>query len=216
MTTYSGGTHPTGDVPRHTAEVPTEPMVTTAGGPVVAREEIAVPAGGDQRRDPIRWSAVWAGLIMALATFILVQLIFYALGWLTFEQGNQGTTAGLVSALIGLFAFFVGGAVAGGTSIWHGAREGMVHGMLVWALGVVGILFLTVFGGGALLGSLANAVAQTGSLQEADLSDVEFGRAAGIARDAAGWAVLGLLVYLIAAVAGGVLGVKTGSRGRKS
>lgn len=202
------------DWPRYTSGTTmTEPHRPQAAA--AYREEVAPSAATQPRRDAVRWGAVWAGLLVTLSTFILVELIFFALGWLTFDQGSTGTTAGLISALIGIVAFFVGGMVAGNTSNWWRAREGVVHGLLVWALGIVGITFLTLFGAGALLGSVANAVTQAANLQGANLPDVTAGQALSAARTAAGWAILGLLVYLILAIAGGLLGVKIGSRRRR-
>ncbi len=211
MTTDNSGAHAAGVTPTATSSVRREPEIAIdETRPPYRREELTVSAG-DQRRDPVRWSAVWSGLLVALATFLLVELIFFSLGWLTLAQGDPGTTAGLVSALIGLFAFFVGGMVAGGTSIWTGAREGMIHGLLIWALGIVGIIFFTLLGGGALFGSLAGAVADVSSLQQANLPDVQLAEAVDTARNGAGWAVLGLVLSLVAAMVGGMLGVKMGS-----
>lgn len=165
----------------------------------------------EPRQDPVRWGAVWAGVVVALATFLLLELIFFTFGWLTLAEGSPDTTAGWISGLIALFAFFVGGLIAGATSIWRGSREGMVHGVLVWALGLVGVLFLTLFGGGALFGSVANVVTQVAALQPSDLPDVQASQAIDTARAAAGWAVLALALSLAAAAVGGVAGVKMGS-----
>lgn len=206
MTTDSGvGAHAAGSE-REIEVAHTEPAVTrTTHDPV---PDVYVP---DLRQDPVRWGPVWAGVIVALATFLLVELLFFAFGWLTMAESSPGTTAGWISGLIAPFAFFVGGLIAGATSIWHGAREGMVHGVLVWALGLVGILFLTLFGGGALFGSVANVVTQVASLQPSDLPDVQATQAVDTAREAAQWALLALVLSLGAAAAGGMVGVKMGS-----
>lgn len=195
----------------HRTDHPLTDARTRASGPVAERHhETDVDVNLDRRQDPVRWGAVWSGLLVTLASFILLELVFFALGWLTFEQGNPGTSVGLVTAVIGFVSFMLGGMIAGGTSIWHGAREGMVHGVLVWALAVVALLFITLFGGGALFGSVSNIFAQTASLQ--NLTDVQLEQALATARDSAGWAILGLVAYLVAAAAGGMLGVKTGSK----
>lgn len=217
MTTDNSGAHATAPAPTPaSSRARPDPNVMADDSLSPARREAVAVSVGDQRQDPVRWSAVWAGLLVALAMFILLELLFFSLGWLTLAQGEPGSTAGWISALIGLFAFFAGGVVAGGSSIWRGAREGMMHGVLVWALGIVGIIFLTLFGGGALFGSLASAIGQAASLQQADLPAVELGEAVGTAREGAGWAVLGLALSLAAAAAGGMLGVKMGSSNEKS
>lgn len=166
---------------------------------------------GGQREDVVRWSSIWAGVLVALATFILLELLFFAFGWLSLEQGTSETTVGLVTAIIGLVAFFAGGMIAGGTSIWTGAREGIVHGVLVWAVALVAILFFTLFGGGALFGSASNIFVQMVNLQQLDVSGGEVQQAVDTARSVAGWAVLGLAVYLAATIIGGLVGAKMGS-----
>ncbi len=166
---------------------------------------VAVP---EQRRDQVRWGPVWAGLIVALPTFLLLELAFFALGWLTPGANNAGAGAPVITGLIGLFAFFLGGLTAGATTMWRGVRSGLLHGILVWALGVVAFLFLTLFGGGSLFGSLADVLTQTTALQRTNVPDVNVAQAVQAARDAAGWAVLGLGLSWAAATLGGVLGAK--------
>lgn len=191
-----------------------EPVVhQPVAGPVDHRDPVSVSVAA-QRRDRVRWGPVWAGLVVALPTFLLLELAFFALGWLTFAQDEPGTTAGWVSALIGLFSFFLGGATASATAMWRGAGEGLLHGILVWALGVVGIVFLTLFGGGALFGSLAQVFTQVAFLQQAGLPDVQAAQALDAARSGASWAVLGLGLSLLAAVAGGLAGAKVWPRAK--
>lgn len=218
MTVDSGsGAHETtsGPEPRRveTVEtVETEAAVVPRTRPQPPPQPDVDVSVGDQRRDPVRWGSVWAGVLVALTTFLLVELLFFAFGWLTYAQGNPSTTAGWISGLIGLFAFFMGGLVAGATSIWRGVREGMVHGVLVWALGLVGIIFITLFGGGSLFGSVANVFGQFASLQQAALPDVQVSEVTDTVRSAARWAVLALALSLAAAVLGGMAGVKMGSK----
>ena len=70
------------------------------------------------------------------------------------------------------------------------------------------LLLLTLFGGGALLGSLAGAVTDIAGIQQSDIPDIQAGQAADAARSAASWAVLGLGLSIAAAALGGVLGAK--------
>ena len=159
------------------------------------------------RRDRVRWGPVWAGLIVAVPTFLLLQLATLALGWWDLG-GGSGNNADLISGINGLIALFLGGLTAGATALWRGFSEGLLHGILVWALAVVTIVLLTLFGGGALLGSLAGVVTDVAGIQQADLPDVQAGQAADTARSAASWAVLGLGLSIVASAIGGVIGAK--------
>ena len=198
-----------------------ETVITPAPVPVreesYVREEVTQErpvnvAVGAERRDLVRWGPVWAGLVMALASFLLIELIFFSLGWLTFNQGVPGSTAGLVSGLIGLFAFFLGGLTAGATAMWRGLHSGLLHGLMVWALGLLAFLFLTLFGGGALLGSLGSVAAQVVNLGQVannvNVPNVQAQQALATARSGASWAVLGLGLSLLASALGGVVGAK--------
>jgi hypothetical protein len=158
-----------------------------------------------RRQDRVRWGAVWAGALVALTTYLVLQMLFFALGVLDlgFEGQEAGTVAAIVSGVLGLIAFFLGGMAAGGTSIWRGAGEGIVHGALVWALTVTGLLAVALLGGGALLGAVANLVGDTTALQQ---QQIDVGQAVQTARESAGWGALSLGLTALAATVGGLVG----------
>lgn len=160
------------------------------------------------RRDRVRWGPVWAGLIVAVPTFLLLQLATLALGWWDVGPGATGNNADWISGINGLIALFLGGLTAGASAIWRGFSDGLLHGILVWALTVVSIVFLTLFGGGALLGSLAGVVTDVTGIEQANLPDVAAGQVADVATASASWAVLGLGLGIAASALGGVLGAK--------
>lgn len=169
--------------------------------------DVRLPEGKD---DQIRWGPVWAGLIVALATFLLLEIGFYAAGWLTLDPNDPGTTAGWISGIIGLLAFLLGGLTAGATAKWNSVRTGLLHGIVVWALGVVAFLFLTLFGGASLLGNFGDVAAQVLNLNQlaGDVPDIGVQQAVDSTRDAASWAFLGLGLSIIASAVGGLLGAK--------
>lgn len=199
------GAHPI--AARPTTEVRTEPA-----RPVVREDHDTHdhhPREADVARgDLVRWGPVWAGLVVALSTFLLLSLIFYALGWQSLQQGEEGSTAGIVNGLIGFFSFFLGGLVAGASTMWRSAKDGLLHGILVWALTTIGIIFLTLFGGGALFGSAAEVLTQFSAFQQANLPEINAEQAMETVRDASRWAVLGLVLSLLAAAIGGAVGGK--------
>jgi hypothetical protein len=169
-------------------------------------------AVGAERQDGVRWGPVWAGLLTALTTFLLLELLFYAFGWLDLDPG-AGSSSGLVTGILALVAFFIGGLIAGATALWKGLFSGLLHGFLVWALGVVAIIALTFFGAGALLGSFGSLTNQLGvgpqEVQSAtDVSKTETNQASSTAKDAAAPAFWGLFLPLGAAMVGGLIGSK--------
>ena len=161
------------------------------------------------RRDSARWGPIWAGLITALTTFLLLQLLAIGIGIVGI--GPNDTGGGWVSAILGLIAFFAGGAVAGMTSAVRGAIPGLVNGFLVWALGVVVILLLSSLGVGQIFGALGSVIGQIGVLQNiqqggVNAPNVDPAQVADAVRTAALGAFFGLLISAVAAMVGGLIG----------
>jgi len=161
----------------------------------------------DTLRDRIRWGPVWAGTIVVLTTFIVLQLLFFALGWLDlgFDAGGGAEAAGIVSGILGLVAFFVGGLTAAASTMWRGASTGILQGVIVWALAVVIIMGLTLLSGTAVLGPLANVLAQSPAMAPQQMN-VDPAQVLGTVRQSAGWAALGLGLGAGAAALGGLSG----------
>lgn len=118
------------------------------------------------RRDSARWGPIWAGLIAALTTFLLLELLAFGLGLTTpnLGTGTDNTASAWVSGIIGLIAFFTGGSVAGMTSSVRGTATGLLNGFLVWALGTVVILVLSALGLGQIFGALGSVIGQLGQI----------------------------------------------------
>lgn len=172
-------------------------------------ERVAIEQFED-RRDRVRWGPIWAGAAVVLTTFIVLQLLFFALGWLDlgFDGGDgAGVTAGVMTGVLALIAFFVGGFTAGVSMMWRKAGDGMLHGVLVWALSVLGILALALIGGSALLGPLAGFASQAPDAAQA-AQNVDPAQALNTARETAGWTSLGLGAAAAAAAIGGIAGSK--------
>jgi cation transport ATPase len=176
--------------------------------PVAAEAARTAPAA---RRDQVSWGAVWAGTLVALPTYLVLEFLFFAFGWLdlAYDGGAAPVARGVVSAVLGMIAFFVGGLLAGASSAWRAPRNGLVNGVLVWALGVVGIVVMALAGGTSLLGPLGDTAVQP---QAPDITDV----AVAAARQTAGWAALILGVYWAAAALGGAAGSRIWPRGRSA
>jgi hypothetical protein len=161
-------------------------------------------------RDRVRWGPVWAGALVALSVFVVLQLFFFAVGVLGPGYGGN-TTGGIVSGVLALVSFFIGGLLAGASTVWRGAGDGLLHGVLVWALSMLGILVLAMIGGGSVLGPLATLL---GAQQQGITIDPVL--VLRSARQAAGWAALGLGLSVAAAAIGGMVGSKLWPRRKNS
>ena len=160
------------------------------------------------RRDSARWGPIWAGLITAVTTFMMLELLTIGVG---LQDVGTGTDVdGWVPAIIGLIAFFTGGWVAGITSAVRGAATGLLNGLLVWALGTVLTLVLSALGLGQIFGALGNLVGQLALLQGGVFfvpnAAVDPEQVAQAIRDAALGTFLGLLLSALASALGDWLG----------
>jgi hypothetical protein len=182
----------------------------------------AESTGTSRLQDRVHWGPVWAGVLVALPVYLVLQLLFFALSIVDLGVNGEGqsTAASIVSAVLALIAFFVGGFMAGSTAASRDSDEGLLHGVLTWAVGIVAILGLALLGAGALLGNLSTVVSQSGGLQQ---QAGQAGQAAGqidpalalqAAHQGAGWAALALGLTVLAAAAGGMVGQKTGATKR--
>ena len=128
----------------------------------------------------ISWSAVFAGVLVAIVTQMLLTLLGLGIGLGTIDPvEEQNSTAGLgigsaiwyiISSLLSLF---LGGWIAGRLASAPRLFDGIVHGVLTWCLvTLLTIYFLTtsigniIGGAGRLVGGLAktagSAVASAG------------------------------------------------------
>ncbi|HSJ91149.1 MAG TPA: hypothetical protein VK917_03725 [Ilumatobacter sp.] len=156
------------------------------------------------RRDRIRWGPVWAGIVTAVGTYLLLQLALIASGIV--EIGDAVGDGAIASGIAALIAFFLGGLMTGATAMWQGADDGIVHGIVMWFAALVGIIVFSAIGTGLALGSFDTAEVFD-DITLADV-DVDIDEANDDAQEAAGWALLALGLALLASAAGGAVGAK--------
>src|SRR3712207_2868862 len=109
-TTYVPPTTPVAPPPAPQANINAAPPLTAASlGPPI------VPA-----RDAVRWGPIWAGLVVAISSFLLLSLLALVIGVQTVGRTEVDTqtaqTGAIVTAVLALFSFLIGGLVAGRTS----------------------------------------------------------------------------------------------------
>jgi hypothetical protein len=167
-----------------------------------------------------RWGPAWVGAVVALPVYVVLQMLFIALGWIALgvDGAGAGVAASIVSAVLAIIALFVGGLAGGTASSWRGsAPSTALQGAMTWALSAVGLLLLGLFGGGALagsLGGLTQLVIATGPQQFAGNPAV-IAQAIQAVQSAAGWSALWLGVAFVAAVLGTGVGASA-TKGTRS
>ena len=161
------------------------------------------------RRDGSSWGDILTGVLTALTTFLLLELLVWGMR-LPAGSDRLDTSYGIgvadwVTGLLGLLAFLVGGYVAGMISKVRDrrpGRPGLRAGLLVWLLGTLLILTLSALGPD-ILGSLWGAPAD---VMGTDISADNVGGAADTVRNDALGAFFSLLSWGLAAALGGWLG----------
>lgn len=128
--------------------------------------------------DRVRWGSILAGLFTALTTGILLSLAALAFGLNQFDPNSTlrsfGIGAGIVSALLWLIAFGVGGYVAARTAAFPGRSNGVFNGLMVGIVAIPLLLWgLSSVVGGLLgtAGSIAGTAAQTAAPAAGQLAD---------------------------------------------
>jgi hypothetical protein len=165
---------------------------------------------GNGRLDRVRWGAIWAGLITAVATFLLLTTAAVAIGAVAVDSGADSESAsmasGIASAVIALLAFLAGGFVAGRTAGVVGRGYGALNGFLVWGLGVVLILAMAAMGVGSLFGAAGDLFAQYQQMGAPQPEGVDQGQVVEGIRNGSVGAFVAMLLPAIAATVGGFAG----------
>ncbi len=143
---------------------------------------VAGAMGGNWKHVHLRvsWQAILAGVVLVLATQILLSLLGAGIGFNTVntnagstpDAGSFGIGAGLWWVVTSCLAMFLGGYAAA----WLAGNEikfdGMLHGLVTWGIATIVTLYLlstavgSIVGGGfSALGSAASATG--GAVKEA-------------------------------------------------
>ncbi|MBD2576926.1 hypothetical protein [Oscillatoria sp. FACHB-1406] len=194
-------------------EPPREPYAETVAQPAVASSVF-------DYHDRVRWGPIVAGLVIAIAT----QLVLSALGGgLGLTAGATGTDAGAVGIGVGIWAIislllslFIGGWVAGKTSGPMNSKTALLNGAILWATTLALGSWLLAMGVSGTFGAIAanageviNQVQESGGIDPNAVPSPTVQQAQNAAGDAAkaAWSfLLGSLLGLVAAMAGSSVG----------
>jgi hypothetical protein len=177
-----------------------------------------------QVKNRVQFGPIVAGILTAIATMLILTVLGLAIGASALEPRDAGQSMGVGAAIYGvisaIIAFFLGGWVAAKTAAVAGAGSGLINGLMVGAGILALVLWLTGSGVGAVVGALGSNVGDIANLvQDSGTSTQEAQQQAQQAQEQlnpnqafdtvknAAWGTLaGLLIPLVAAGLGGLVG----------
>ncbi len=185
----------------------------------------------DSVRSRISWGAILAGAAVAMAIYALLMSLGVAVGMsVDYDANNRnfGTSAGVWSFISLLVSLFVGGWVTTQVTVGESRGEAVLYGVVLWATTSVLLLWLTANGiqAGANLARVANdSNVVVGSVDSNSVDSNSVGSNASESRqvnrdqlqvnrdqlrddgrEGAWWAFAGILLSMVAAVVGALLG----------
>ena len=145
----------------------------------------------DPPRSRVSWGALFAGVVIAVATQLLLGALGLAIGLSSMDPtgdraGSFGVGAGIWWLLSGLVALFLGGWTAGRLANAQPRLDGALHGFATWGLATLLSAWMVTSAVGGILGGAWNVVSTTATTTAAtaaarpDLAD----RASEALRDA--------------------------------
>jgi hypothetical protein len=173
-------------------------------------------------RDRVRWGPILAGLLTALTSMLVLNLLGLAAGLSAVDIGGatqQGSTtqaqdagrnSAIWAAISGIISFFLGGYVAARTAGFFDRGWGAVNGAMVFMLAIPLTLWLAAQGVGALVGGLGTYAGGFDTLRATagDVDQADVARAAEGVRNGAWGALLGSLLGLASSALGGMFGAR--------
>jgi vacuolar-type H+-ATPase subunit I/STV1 len=176
------------------------------------REERTITEYGRVSTGRLWWSSIFGGTFFALGIMTILGLFGVAVGVAAAGPGGAGEGvkywAGIWSLVTMFIGFLAGGWMAARTCGSDSKADGRLHGLAVWALGTVSLLYFAV--------STTGMAAVLASLNGTARVSVTPGMMQNVTVTAAIWLVIaticGLIGGLIGGHAGGYTEVTTTSR----
>lgn len=106
----------------------------------------------------IRWAAILAGLVVGIATHLLLMLLGTSIGLAAVDVGDEAgnaipVAAGVWNTVSMVAAAFVGAYVAARSAGMRRWSDGILHGVVSWGLTMLLTAFLATTAVGAIMGS---------------------------------------------------------------
>lgn len=129
----------------------------------------------------VAWGAIFAGVVVALATLAVLSILGLALGFSLVEVGEQNpmngalTTAGIWQFVAQIVALLVGGYVAARLAGLLPKGAAILHGAVVWGLATIIAIWIATSAVGALFSgatlAVSGAMSGIGSTAKAMIPD---------------------------------------------
>jgi len=140
----------------------TDATYTTSGSRPPPTEEVR-----SILQNRVSWGAIFAGVVVALTTQVLLTMLGAGIGIATLDPGTGDNpdastfsiAAGIWYMLSGIIAAFVGGYIAARLSGKTVPTTGALHGLTTWALTTLLVLWFLTSTVGALVGGVFSGVA---------------------------------------------------------
>jgi hypothetical protein len=200
--------------------------VNRTGNDVIATDTVVTGRVGEYH-DRVRWGPIIAGLLVSLATQLILSSIIGAIAAGTIEGSgaprtiapNTAGSAGLSSTIALLISLFTGGWVTARACGPMTRNTALLNGGILWATTLAVSSWLLASGvSGAFgvaasnAGEVINQVQQQGGVPNVPQTNVTAQQTRDIAanvRSGLWWFVFGSLLSLVAAMIGAVAGART-------
>jgi hypothetical protein len=112
--------------------------------------------GYERRRFRVSWGAIFAGVVVAAATNIVLTVLGIAIGSTVWDRGEAesiGIGAVVWTLISLLISLFVGGLTAGRMAGLLSRRDSRLHGIVMWSVFTLLMLWIMSMGLGTIAGS---------------------------------------------------------------
>ena len=161
--------------------------------------------------DWVRWGPIWSGFFTIFATLLVVGSLGAAIAF-TIWRATPPTAFGYGWAILtGIVAYLLGGWVTSRSAGIADIGAAILNGGLVWALSLVAILLLVLFGLGNAIGFIGNNLTLLLRTSAAGAP----ANVAGTVAQTAWITFVSLVIGLILAIVGAVVGMRSKEVGRR-
>lgn len=186
---------------------PQTPVNAGAGGAPVTGEHRTAPVSWT---DWVRWGPIWGGFFTILSTLAILGSLGTAIGVSVWHADIPSAFTYGWFIMTGIIAYLLGGFVTSRASGVAGLGAAILNGGLAWALSLVALIVLVIFGAGNLIGFLGSnlAVVLRGVAAGPGITPGDIATTAWIT-------FASLVIGLILAIIGAIMGMRALSmRGR--